>query len=133
MRSSTLQRHTVESIPVTFAEKFCSGHRISTADFEQEMLRRSLYPAGRLIRFLVGGNSNYFTPDREFIRAVGKLTRLHGFGAEVWAFTVNPENSRPHRLHLKMRVSTKKVYQQLVSVMRPNVPIVESGNSIPPM
>ena len=101
----------------TFAEKFCARHRIAPADYEKEMLRVSLYFPGKLLRRLLGSEANYFAPDREFIRAVGKLTRVHGLGAEVWAYTVNPENSRFVRLYLKMRVSAKKVHQQLVDAL----------------
>jgi hypothetical protein len=123
----------VEPRPVTFAEKFCVRHGVPPSDYEKEMLRRSLYPAGKLIRLLVSADANYFVPDREFIRGVGKLTGVQGFGAEVWAFTVNPENSRFHRLQLKMRVSAKRVYRHLNEVLRPGQPSRPLGNSVPPM
>src|SRR5215216_145916 len=108
----------VEKQSETFAENFCALHHLPPGTFEEEMLRRTLYLPGRLLLLFLGSGANYFAPDREFLRSVGKLTRLHGFSAEVWAFTVNPENSRFHRLHLNMRVSTKKVFQQLAETMR---------------
>ena len=130
---SMLHEPSVETKPATFAERFCACYRINPADYEREMLRRSLYPTGKLVRFLMGSDANYFVPDREFIRGVGTLNRMHGFGAEVWAFTVNPENSRFPRLRLKMRVSAKRVYQQLHRVIHPDEPPPVLGNSIPPM
>jgi hypothetical protein len=128
-----LQEPPVGTKPVTFAEKFCARYGVSPADYEKEMLRRSLYPTGKLVRLLVSSDANYFLPDRDFIRGVGKLTRLQGFGAEVWAFTVNPENSRFHRLRLKMRVSAKRVYRQLDEILHPEGPARPLGDSIPPM
>lgn len=129
-----LQNSPVEtkSAP-TFAEKFCARYGISLADYEQEMLRRSLYPTGKLVRMLVSGDANYFLPDRDFIRGVGKLTRVQGFGAEVWAFTMNPENSRFLRLRLKMRVSAGRVFHQLNEILHPDHVPPRAGNSVPPM
>lgn len=123
----------VDAKASTFAEKFCARHGISLADYEKEMLRRSLYPTGKLVRLLLSADANYFLPDREFIRGVGKLTRLHGFGAEVWSFTVNPENSRFWRLRLKMRVSAKRVYRQLERIMEPTREVRPPGDSVPPI
>lgn len=128
-----LQDPSVGTKPITFAEKFCAQHRIPPAAYEKEMLRRSLYPLGRLVLFFVSSDSNYFVPDREFVRGVGKLTRLQGFGAEVWAFTVNPENSRFHRLRLKLRVSARRVYRHVHAVFRPGRGVPPMGNSVPPM
>src|SRR5262245_13016143 len=87
--------------PVTFAEKFCAAHQLPAAEYQKQMLRRSLYSLGKLAWRLLGSDSGFFAADREFIEAVGKLTSLHGFEAEMWSFTVNPDNSRFHRLHLK--------------------------------
>lgn len=128
-----LQNPPVGTKSLTFAEKFCARYGISPADYENEMLRRSLYPTGKLVRLLVSSDANYFVPDREFIRGVGKLTRVQGFGAEVWAFTVNPENSRFLRLRLKMRVSAKRVYRQVDEILRPLHTSRTPGDSIPPM
>jgi hypothetical protein len=117
---------------MTFAEKFCAMHHVPASAYEKEMLSRSLYAPGKLIWRLVGSDAGCFAADREFIGAVGKLTSLHGFEAEMWAFTVNPENSRFHRLSLRMRVSSKRVYQQLVDVMRPSTRPASRQMAIPP-
>ncbi|MEO6569158.1 MAG: hypothetical protein ABIO94_10390 [Opitutaceae bacterium] len=99
------------------------------------MLRVSLYLPGKLLRPLLSSEANYFAPDREFIRAVGELTRVHDLDPEVWAYTVNPENSRFARLYLKMRVSAKKVHQQLVDAFGHDPASAQRGanDALPPM
>ncbi|MEO7414034.1 MAG: hypothetical protein ABIZ81_11830 [Opitutaceae bacterium] len=116
-----MQETSFQTKPVTFSEKFCTRRHIPLTDYENEMLRVSLYFPGRLVRLVLNREASYFAPDREFIRAVGKLPDVHGFDAEVWAYTINPENSRFHRLHLKMRVSAKKIYQQMREILGPDL------------
>jgi hypothetical protein len=117
---------------VTFAEKFCAQYQIPPQRYEAEMLKRSLYFPGKAMRLLVGREANYFAPDRDFIRGVGRLTSPRGFGAEVWAFTIDPENSRFHRLHLKMRVSAKKVYRVVSEILENKASANDPGNSLRP-
>jgi hypothetical protein len=131
MATSVASYPHVEPQVQTFAEKFCSFHHIPPGRYEEQMLRRSLYFPGRLLLFLLGSKTTFFAPDREFLRAVGNFTQVHGFGAEMWAFTVNPENSRFHRLHLKMRVSTKRVFQQLNEIMRASSPAAVPPRDLP--
>jgi hypothetical protein len=133
MPTAIRQETSRDTAAATFAEKFCVRYHVRPEDYEKEMLLRSLYIPGRLLRRLIGAEANYFSPDREFIRGVGKLTQIHGFGAELWAFTVNPENSRFHRQRLKMRVSARRVQQLLHEVIRPRDPPPVSRHSIPPM
>lgn len=83
------------------------------------MLQRSLYPSGKLVRFLVKkAEADLFAADREFIRRVGQLTGSVGLDAELRAYTADPENRRFLRRGLKMRVSGKKVSRLLRDVMR---------------
>jgi hypothetical protein len=131
--STTMQQgNSIEMEAETFAEKFCARHRISPAEYENEMLRLSLYLPGKFLRPLLSSKANYFAPDREFVRAVGKLTRVHGFGAEVWSYAVNPENCRFVRHYLKMRVSAKKVYQQLIDALGQRDSRSQTNHSLPP-
>lgn len=97
-------------MPPTFAELFCSQQGIAPADFNRVVLRRSLYPHARLIARLVEGmEPDFFAADRDFVSAVGALRRARDFSAEVSEFIHHPDNRRPVRRHLKIRLSTSRL------------------------
>src|SRR5438309_5171353 len=48
----------------TFADRFCERYKVAADSFETEMLQRSLYPAGKIVRLLLKQDSSYFVLDR---------------------------------------------------------------------
>jgi hypothetical protein len=93
----------------TFAEKFCAKHNLPLEKHEEIVLQRALYPAARLLRPVLGLKANYFAADHDFIRRVGRLTRLNGFEAEVQDFLYDPENRGFLRRVFKLRVSARRL------------------------
>jgi hypothetical protein len=106
----------------TFREKFCQRYGLAPDAFENEVLRRCLYPVGKLVFWLVGENPKYFSSDRDFIRGAGRARNPHEHRAEVWAFTGDPENRRFTRRYLKCRVSAGKVYLLMKALLEPGSP-----------
>lgn len=94
----------------TFAELFCSQQGVAPGNFNRVVLRRSLYPHARLIARLVEGmEPDFFAADRDFVSAVGALRRARDYSAEVSEFIHHPDNRRPVRRHLKIRLSTSRL------------------------
>jgi hypothetical protein len=101
----------------TFAEKFCAKHGLPPEKYDKSVLRRSLYPAARLLRPVLVLKANYFAADHEFIRRVGRLTRLGGFEAEVNEFLYDPNNRGFLRRVFKLRASARRLRRIVRDVM----------------
>lgn len=94
---------------MTFAEKFCFQHGIHPSDYEAVVLRLSLRPVARLLRPILNLNPNYFAADREFVRGVGRLTRLADFQAEAQDFVYHPDVRGFLHRTLALRVSRERL------------------------
>jgi len=102
----------------TFAEKFCAKHHLPPEKYEKIALRCSLYPAARLLRPVLALKANHFAADHEFIRRVGRLTRLGGFEAEVHEFLYDPNNRGFLRRAFKLRVSARRLRRMVRDAFR---------------
>ena len=71
---------------------------------------KRLLPA-RLLRPLLGLFPGYFSADREFVRGVGRITRLRDFEAEAQDFAHDPANRGILRQKLRLRTSTRRMRQ----------------------
>lgn len=98
---------------MTFAEKFCRRHHIHPSDYEAVVLRLSLRPITRLLRPILNLNPSYFAADREFIRGVGRLTRLADFHAEAQDFVQHPDGRGFLHRTLTLRVSRELLHNLL--------------------
>jgi hypothetical protein len=107
----------------TFAEKVCAKHGLCPEKYEKIVLRNSLYPAARLLRPVLVLKANYFAADHEFIRRVGRLTRLGGFEAEVQDFLYDPNNRGFLRRVFKLRASARRLRRMVRELMeqRPSI------------
>jgi len=102
----------------TFEEQYCAKHGIPPEQFVEAVFRRTLYPAGRLLRPLLALDSGYFTADRNFIKGVGRITRFRDFEGEARDYLIHPENQGFLRRVLRLRVSVYRVLRIVRSVMR---------------
>lgn len=98
---------------MTFAEKFCHQQRVHPSDYEAVVLRRSLRPIARLLRPLLNLNPSYFAADREFVRGVGRLTRLADFHTEAQDFVNHPDGRGFLHRTLTLRVSRERLHNLL--------------------
>lgn len=94
---------------MTFAEKFCAKHNVHPADFEATVLRRSLRPAARVLRPFLNLNPSYFAADREFVRGVGRISRLDEFQTEAQDFAHHPDGRGFGHRTLGLRVSRERL------------------------
>lgn len=104
--------------PLNFAQGYCAREEIAPAKFAEVALRRSLFPAARLLRPLLAMNRNYFNPDREFVLGVGRITRFRDFDGEATDFRMDPNNRGFMRRVLKLRVSVQLLRHMVHDVFR---------------
>ena len=94
----------------TFAECFCAQNQIKPADFARCVLKRSLTPQTRWVRwFLPLIEPAHFTADFDLIYSVGELRRLREFPDEVTRFNAHPANCGWLRRKLGLRVSSRRL------------------------
>jgi hypothetical protein len=94
---------------MTFAEKFCRARHVAPEDYDKQVLRLSLYPMARILRPLLAANPDYFSPDRELIRGVGRISRLRDFEELAMDFSSDAANRRFSRRLLRLRVSARRL------------------------
>lgn len=99
---------------MTAAQAFCQRQGISPGHFETIAFRRSLYPHARLLHGIVGFfQADFFTIDRELVRAAGGTASSREFRLEEQEFHSHPENSSILRRYLLLRLSTRRLHQVL--------------------
>ena len=89
---------------MTFADEFCRQHTIAREDYEDAVLRRTLYPAARILYLFLAQGADYFASDRDFIRGVGRICRLDDFHFEAKDFRHHPDNAGFLRGKIRLRV-----------------------------
>jgi hypothetical protein len=94
---------------MTFAEKYCAKNNLHPSEFEAVVLRRSLRPAARLLRWLLNLNPNYFAADRDFVRGVGRISRFDEFQTEAQDFAHHPDGRGFCHRTLALRVSRERL------------------------
>ena len=94
---------------LTFAEKYCSAHKIEPEQFRIAVFCRVLYPRANRIKNLLKLIPGFFEADYEFIDGVGRITELWGFDGEEADFIQHPGNRRFLRRALRLRVSGRRL------------------------
>jgi len=94
---------------MTFAEKYCAKNGVHPTDYETAVLRQALRPMARILRPFLNLNPNYFAADREFVRGVGRISRLDDFHGESLDFTQNPDGRGFCHRTLGWRVSRERL------------------------
>lgn len=94
---------------LTFRERYCALHQIAVGDFEDHLLRRSLYFHARPLRGVLALLPDYFAADREFLRSVGDIRSRRLFHAEAGEYHAHPANRSLLRRWLRLRVSAERV------------------------
>jgi hypothetical protein len=102
----------------TFAEAFCRRHALAPGEFEAAVLRGALYPMARVLRPLLALDRDYFAPDRDFVRGVGRLRTAADFMPEAEDFAQHPENRGLLRRRLRLRVSARRLHRLVEATLR---------------
>lgn len=101
---------------MTFSEGFCAKYHVRPEAYEAEVMKRSLYPAARVVRGFLALIPDYFSADRAFLNAVGRMTRRRDFGLEEIEFVHHPANRGFLRRQLKLRVSARRLHRLVRAV-----------------
>ena len=125
--------HTLGDTGRSFSESVCEQLGLHPNQYENEVIQRCLYGKARVLRPLLQFyNRNFFAPDHEFVRRVGKIRRREELLRELDEFYYHPRNSGWLRRGCKLRISCRK----LVALVREVMPELHSrsfaGNSLPP-
>ena len=116
----------------TFAAKFCAHYHITMEHYEDTVLELGLYPLARHLQTFLGLFSNYFVPDRDFVRGVGRSLHLYDFEREVQEFVHDPANRGFLRNSLNLRISTRRMRRIAGELLSDQPPCDESEPSPAP-
>lgn len=106
----------------TIAERYCSLHDLPEATFARHVLRRTLTVQAQLAYPLLCLAPGFFAVDLEFIRDVGRAPGLRDFGLDAADFKLHPDNRRPLRRWLRLRVSSRKLRRHLATALEASAP-----------
>ena len=102
----------------TFRELYCEQHALPSERFEDVLTARAWYPHALPWRWLTGlVYREYYSPDREFVRAVGDLKSRRHFANEATDFHLHRDNRAFARRVLKARVSAERLRRIFDAVM----------------
>jgi hypothetical protein len=103
----------------TFAEQFCQHYHVLPENYERAMLWRCLHRrTWMLVPFLRTMTLDYFAPDLDLIRAVGRVTHASRLREELSDFHAHPYNLSFARRRLKLRISTTRTTRLVRRLMR---------------
>jgi len=124
--------HGIEAIPTagdtgkSFSESVCEKLGLHPNQYENEVLQRCLYGKARALRPLLQFyNRNFFAPDRDFVRRVGKIRRRAELMRELDEFYYHPKNGNWLRRRFKLRISCRKI----VALVKEVMPELRAGGS----
>lgn len=98
----------------SFAEKYCRHFNVPSENFADDLLRRTLYPHARWLRFLL--SDELLAADRAFVSSVGRLSRRRDFAGEAAEFQRDPRNARFARYRARFRISVRRMKNLFESV-----------------
>lgn len=99
---------------MTVSKDFCQRQGIAPEHFEAIVFDRALYPHARLLHDVVAFfQPEFFSIDRELVRAAGAVSSSRDFRLEEMEFHSHPENASLLRRRLLLRISTRRLYQLL--------------------
>ena len=102
----------------SFSERVCENLGLHPNQYEDAVLRRCLYRKARILRPLLQGcNRNFFSPDRDFVRRIGKVRRREELTRELDDFFYHPNNTGWLRSGFKLRISCRKIVALVRDVM----------------
>ncbi len=115
-----------------FAERFCAHHRIRHEGYARAMFWRCLHRwAVPVAPFILWIHRQYFAADYEFILGVGAITSRGALHAEIEDYETHPFNRGFFRRGLKLRVSVKRVTDNVAAVMPHNGSMRGEGSAEP--
>ena len=117
---------TLDDTGRSFAESVCEQFGLHPNQYENVVFRRCLYRKALVLRPLLQCyNRNFFAPDHDFIRRVGKIRRREELLRELDEFYYHPKNGGWLRRRFNLRISCRK----LVALAREVMPELRASGS----
>ncbi len=115
-----------------FAQRFCEFHHVRVEGYARAMFWRCLHRwAVPVALFILWMNREYFAADYAFILGVGAITSRGALHSEIEDFESHPLNDGMCRRRLKLRVSVKRLNDQVSAVMPCNAVAATVGSAEP--
>jgi hypothetical protein len=115
---STGVTHARRDAGRSFADCVCEQLGLHPNQYEEAVFQRCLYRKARVLRPLLQCcNRNFFTPDRDFVRRIGKIRRREELTRELEDFFYHPRNGGWLRREFNLRVSCRKIVALAREVM----------------
>lgn len=110
-----------------FAARFCQQYEVRPEAYAEAMLRRCLHRRTRpFVWVLRRIDPEYFQPDFELIRSIGKLTHAHTWQEDAAEYQSHPRNKGFLRRRLRLRVSVQRV-TRLVNRLLPERKVTDGA------
>lgn len=97
----------------TFAELYCRHYGVAAKNFERSMfwrcLHRRAWPLVAVVRIF---NRDYFAPDMELIRDLGRRTQATSLTEDIADYHSHPMNVGVLRHRLRIRISIRRVSKE---------------------
>ena len=94
----------------TFSELFCERHHIAPDRYVRAMFWRCLHRrAWVLVPFIRFVDDDYFSPDYDLIRGVGRITKASELAGELADFYSHPKSHTFAHRRLGLRVSVGRL------------------------
>lgn len=105
-------------MPDDFSGQFCRQFKVSPDRYRAAVLKRTLYPAARMLRPVLRLiDRDYFSADQDYIDSVGRIQRARELPNESHEFNHHPANRRFLRRTLRLRVSVGRMRALVQTVM----------------
>jgi len=120
--------HALSDTDRSLSDRICEKLGLHPNQFENEVFQRCLYGKARVLRPLLQiYNRNFFEPDHDFVRRIGKIRRREELTRELDEFYYHPKNGNWLRRRFKLRISCRKV----VALVKDVMPELRAGSSAP--
>lgn len=102
----------------TFARRYCAQHELPAEAFDRTVLVRSLYlPARLLYPFVSRIHPEFFEPDLDLVRTVGRLRHPRQFHDACADYRYHLAHTSAARRFLRVRLSVRALYKLLAQTM----------------
>jgi len=105
-----------------FSESVGARFQLPEGSYVDFMLKRCIHRRAIIfVPFLMVIDRGYFDADIELITAVGRLRSADSLQEEIDAFHIHPDNRSFARRIMCIRISTRRLRREFLSLMTPSV------------
>lgn len=102
----------------TFAESYCTRHRLSEDQYARAVLRRALYPQARLLYPLITLTApDFFAADLELVSTLGRVQTIRHFHEVSVDYRHQLARADFARRNLNLRVSLRRLREIMAETL----------------